>query len=99
MSNNLLYNKYSSIEYINHSINDTLLDIINKIIETDILNILIISKCQIDKTILINYILNKYNNDEKDILYINNIEEEGIHFLKIRLKHFVIHQFIIKKKL
>ena len=33
MSNNLLYNKYTSIEYINHSINDILLDTINKIIE------------------------------------------------------------------
>ena len=99
MSNNLLYNKYSSIEYINHSINDRLLDMINKIIEKDILNILIISKCQIDKTILINYILNKYNNNEKDILYINNIEEEGIYFFKNTVKTFCNTPIYNKKKI
>ena len=99
MSNNLLYNKYTSIEYINHSINDILLDTINKIIEKNILNILIVSKCQIDKTILINYILTKYNNNERDILYINNIEEEGIFFYKNVVKTFCNTPIYNKKKI
>lgn len=83
--------KYRPKTLEDFEINPKLIELINKLIASDILNILLIGNQGCCKTTLINCIIKKYYGDLYDtnnILIINSLKEQGITFYKTEVKTF-----------
>jgi len=89
-------NKEFIIQYTPTKINDFYIDsnlkkIINSYIELDNINILFFGDSGTGKTSLINAIVNEYykgNLNDSNIIYINNLKDNGIHNIRQTLKTF-----------
>lgn len=96
--NKLLINKYqpSSLDefYNNNKNNNEIIQFINRLIDINELKIIIFGNIGTGKSTLINNILNKYYNIDNiinvknNILYINNLKEQGVSFYKNDVKIF-----------
>ena len=94
--NKLLINKYqpTTLDEFNNGNNNEITQFINKLIYTNELKIIILGNIGTGKTTLINNILHKYYDIDNitkvnnNILYINNLKEQGISFYKNDVKNF-----------
>lgn len=94
--NKLLINKYqpTTLDEFNNGNNNEITQFINKLIYTNELKIIILGNIGTGKTTLINNILYKYYDIDNitkvnnNILYINNLKEQGISFYKNDVKNF-----------
>lgn len=100
--------KYKPYLIEDFNFDETLLTVIRTLIELDNLNIMFIGNSNSGKTTLLYAIIRNYyqlnKNDgfpENNILFINNLKEQGIHFFRNEMKTFCQTQSIIygKKKL
>ena len=83
--------KYRPKTLEDFEINPKLIELVNKLIASDILNILLIGNQGCGKTTLINCIIKKYYGDLYDsnnILIINSLKEQGITYYKTEVKTF-----------
>jgi len=83
--------KYRPKTLENFEINPKLIELVNQLIASDILNILLIGNQGCGKTTLINCIIKKYYGDLYDsnnILIINSLKEQGITYYKTEVKTF-----------
>lgn len=72
-------------------INPQLIELLNTLIKSDLLNILLIGNQGSGKTTLINCIIKKYygeNYDSNNILVINSLKDQGITYYKTEVKTF-----------
>lgn len=104
--NQLLINKYQpkTLNEFYDKNNDKIIQFISKLIDINELKIIILGNIGTGKTTLINNILYKYydiNNitdDNNNILYINNLKEQGVSFYKNDVKIFCKSMCEIKNK-
>lgn len=92
MEKPLLY-KYQPNWLSQFEIEDDLKIILKTLIEMNILNILFIGESGSGKTTLINAVINEYygkinNSSNENILYINNLKEQGISYYRTDVKTF-----------
>lgn len=83
--------KYRPKTLEDFEINPKLIELVNQLIASDILNILLIGNQGCGKTTLINCIIKKYYGDLYDsnnILIINSLKEQGITYYKTEVKTF-----------
>ena len=84
-------------------IDNNVIDLLDTLINTNELILLFIGSEGCGKTSLINATINEYYGEDKpdlnDILYINNLKEQGIQYYRTELKTFCQknHLFTIKK--
>ena len=103
--NNLLINKYKpkKLEEI-PNLDKTYVDLINILIKISNINILITGKIGTGKSSLINIILNTYYNynvdinNDKNIICINSLKEQGISYYRNELKTFCQTKCFINDK-
>jgi DNA polymerase III delta prime subunit len=89
--NDLLINKYKPIIFDNYKTNIKIINILKLLITIDKLNILLIGNSGTGKTSLLNTIIKEYyqdNNYTNNVLYINNLNEQGINFYRTEVKNF-----------
>jgi len=85
--------KYQPNWLYEFELEDDLKMILNTLIEMDILNILFIGDSGSGKTTLMNAVINEYygkiiNTSNENILYINNLKEQGISYYRTDVKTF-----------
>jgi DNA polymerase III delta prime subunit len=85
--------KYQPICLKNFELEDDLTELLQTLIEMNVLNILFIGDSGCGKTSLINAIINEYYDNRQDcnsenILYINNLKEQGISYYRTEVKTF-----------
>lgn len=94
MDNKLFVNKYQPLFLEDFGFDDKLLQIFKTFIMMDDLNILLIGNMASGKTTLINSIIREYYRDYKpedyrdNVLYINNLKEQGINYCRTDVKTF-----------
>jgi DNA polymerase III delta prime subunit len=106
MSSNeeLFSNKYQPIFFDDYGIDDEIIEILKTFILMDKLQILLIGNMASGKTSLLNSIIKEYykNFTQKEyngnILYINNLKEQGINYYRNDVKTFCQTCSIIKNK-
>ena len=77
------------------------LDFIKAMIEINNLNMLLLGSSGTGKTVLLNAIVNEYYNgtiNKDNILYINNLNEQGISYYRNEMKFFCQSSSLIKDK-
>ena len=90
----LFINKYQPIYFNDFNLDEEIIEILNALVSIDNLNILLIGDVTSGKTSLLNAIVREYYNGytEKDyaenILYINNLKEQGINYYRTDVKTF-----------
>ena len=85
--------KYQPICLKNFELEDDLTELLQTLIEMNVLNILFIGDSGCGKTSLINAIINEYYDNRQEcnsenILYINNLKEQGISYYRTEVKTF-----------
>lgn len=95
--------KYKPHNFDKLIIDDEFKYLLQNSVKHDILNILFVGDIGCGKTTIINCILNEYYQSlkySKNILYINNLKEQGIHTFRQEIKTFIqtASQFKDKKK-
>lgn len=94
MTEQLFVNKYQPIYFKDFQNNDEIIKILNTLILIDNLNILIMGETASGKTSFLNAIVKEYysgNNPkeyEDNVLYINNLKEQGISYYRSDVKTF-----------
>jgi DNA polymerase III subunit gamma/tau len=94
MDNTLLIQKYQPISLNDFHLDSELHKILNALILTDNLNILFIGDNSSGKTSLLNAVIREYYNGietsvyQDNILYINSLKEQGIHYCRTDVKIF-----------
>lgn len=92
--NKLFIHKYQPLYFKDFHIDDKILKIINTLIMMDNLNILLIGDLASGKTTILNAIIREYYVNinpkfyEENVLYINNLKEQGIHYYRTEVKTF-----------
>ena len=108
MTNETFITKYKPYYIQDFCINEKLLDVINALYELDDLNLLFVGNSNSGKTSLLYALIRKYYGldktssfPENNILFINNLKEQGIQFFKNEMKTFCQSHSVIfgKKKL
>jgi len=100
----LFINKFQPIYFNDFGIDDELIKILKSFILMDNLNILLIGEVASGKTCLLNTIVREYYNGydqkeyESNILYINSLKEQGIHYYRTDVKTFCQTCSTIKNK-
>jgi DNA polymerase III delta prime subunit len=100
----LFINKFQPIYFDDYGMDNELIEILKSFILMDNLNIMLIGEIASGKTSLLNTIVREYYNgyDEKDyennILYINSLKEQGIHYYRTDVKTFCQTCSTIKNK-
>ena len=86
--------KYQPQELAKFETHKDVLDILDALIKIDTLNILFIGDVGCGKTALLKALVKEYYNDcnlqnyEDNVMYINNLEEQGIHYYRNDVKTF-----------
>ena len=102
--NELFIQKFQPLYFKDFEINNELLDILKTFIFIGQLNILFVGDIACGKTTLLNAIVREYYNGyqvkeyEDNILYINNLKEQGIHYYRTDVKTFCQTCCTIKNK-
>jgi DNA polymerase III delta prime subunit len=100
----LFINKFQPIYFDDYGMDNELIEILKSFILMDNLNIMLIGEIASGKTSLLNTIVREYYNgyDEKEyennILYINSLKEQGIHYYRTDVKTFCQTCSTIKNK-
>ena len=90
----LLINKVKPIYFSDFGIDETIIEILNTLITMDNLNILLIGDMASGKTSLLNALIREYYKDikqkdyQENVLYINNLKEQGINYYRSDVKTF-----------
>jgi DNA polymerase III delta prime subunit len=90
----LFINKYRPIYLNDFGLDENLIDIFKIFIKMDTLNIMLIGDISTGKTSLLNTLVREYyyginpKNYENNILYINSLKEQGIHYYRNEVKTF-----------
>jgi len=100
--NNSFLKKYQPNNFDDFFIDNNIVDILKVLIEQQDINILFVGNYGSGKTTLIEATINEYyknNNPElNDILYINNLKDQGIQYYRTELKTFCQTKASIKNK-
>ena len=84
--------KYQPLCLKNFELEDDLTELLQTLIEMNVLNIMFIGDSGCGKTSLINAIIHEYYNQQdcngENILYINNLKEQGISYYRTEVKTF-----------
>ena len=100
----LFIHKFQPIFFQDFEIDDEIISILNTLISIDNLNILLIGDIGCGKTILLNAIIKEYYKGvavevyEENILYINNLKEQGINYYRNDVKTFCQIASSVKNK-
>lgn len=104
MEDKLLVDKFQPLYFHDFEIDDEIIDIIQTLIKIDNLNILFIGDIGCGKTSLLNAVIKEYYKNESksvyddNILYINNLKEQGINYYRNDVKTFCQNCSSVKKK-
>jgi DNA polymerase III delta prime subunit len=104
MSDKLFLNKYQPLFFKDFGENNDVIEILKKLILIEDLNILLIGDMASGKTSILNAIIREYycgfsqKEYEDNILYINNLKEQGINYYRNDVKTFCQTSSIIKGK-
>ena len=89
---NSFFEKYRPKKFEDFIIDKDIVNIIKSLLEIDTLNILLIGNSGSGKTSLLRSIMYEYYKTDKlptdDILYINNLQEQGVQYYRNELKTF-----------
>lgn len=102
--NELFIQKFQPLYFKDFETNNELLDILKIFIGIEQLNILFVGDIACGKTTLLNAIVREYYHGykakeyEENILYINNLKEQGIHYYRTDVKTFCQTCSTIKNK-
>jgi DNA polymerase III delta prime subunit len=100
----LFIHKYQPTHIIDFNFDNETMDILNTLISIDNLNILLIGDIATGKTSLLNAMIREYykgydsKDYEENILYINNLKEQGINYYRTDVKTFCQTRSNIKNK-
>lgn len=98
----LFCHKYKPIYFKDYKINLPIINIVEMFLKLNQLNLIICGDISTGKTTLLNTIINEYykDNEEKtnNILYINNLKEQGINFFRNDVKYFCETKSTMKNK-
>jgi DNA polymerase III delta prime subunit len=100
----LFINKLKPIYFNDFGIDETIIEILNTLIMMDNLNILLIGDMASGKTSLLNALIREYYKNvepkeyEENVLYINNLKEQGINYYRSDVKTFCQTCSSIKNK-
>lgn len=103
MSFNTLIDKYQPQNFNQLIIEPQIKSILYNFINHDLINLLFVGDIGSGKTTLINCIVNEYYNlpykhYNNNILFVNNLKEQGIHSFRQEIKTFIQTSSIIKNK-
>ena len=104
LDNKLLVQKIQPQYFCDYDINIETIQLLNTLIDIDNLNLLLIGDVCTGKTSLLNTIMREYYKDytfneyKNNILYINNLKEQGINYYRSEVKTFCQTSSIIKNK-
>ena len=104
MDYKLFIHKYQPIRFSDFEIDNKIISVLNLLIKINSLNILFIGGMGYGKTSLLNAIIREYYDGfkeseyENNILYINNLKEQGINYYRNDVKTFCQNCSIIKNK-
>jgi len=94
MSTSLFIHKFQPLYFSDFEIEPEIVSVLNTFIQLDTLNVLFIGDMGSGKTSLLNAIIREYYKGvpveqyEKNILYINSLKEQGIHYYRNDVKTF-----------
>ena len=94
MYHKLFINKFQPRLFRDFQLEDSFLQILNMLINTNTLNLLLIGDSGSGKTTLLDAIIREYYNGteyddyKENVLYINNLKEQGIHYYRTDVKTF-----------
>lgn len=100
----LFIHKYRPLYFSEFEINEEIINLLNSLIIMDQLNILLIGDIASGKTTMLNAIIKEYYKNytpkeyEENILYINNLKEQGINYYRFDVKTFCQTCSSIKNK-
>lgn len=102
---NTFINKYKPYFLKDFYMKDELYNVITSFIQIDFINVLFVGNTCSGKTSLINSIIREYyelsktqNFPDNNIMYVNNLKEQGIQFFRNEMKTFCQSQSIIRGK-
>jgi DNA polymerase III delta prime subunit len=104
MEENLFIYKFQPLYFKDFEIDETLIQILNTLIQMDTLNILLIGDMGSGKTSLLNAIIREYyssyspNEYQDNIMHINSLKEQGINYYRTDVKTFCQTCSSIKNK-
>jgi len=104
MDYKLFINKYQPLRFNDFEIDNKMIDILQTLITMNSLNILFIGGMGYGKTSLLNALIREYYNGfkeseyENNVLYINNLKEQGINYYRNDVKTFCQTCSAIKNK-
>jgi len=104
LNETLFIDKFQPIFFKDFEIDSEIINILNILINIDNLNLLLIGDIGCGKTIMLNAIIQEYYKDipmtrrEDNILYINNLKEQGINYYRNDVKTFCQISSSIKNK-
>ncbi len=100
--NSLILKKYQPIRFDNYIINKKYIELFNTFINLNRLNLLLIGNPECGKTTHIETIIKEYYQLDKipleNLLYINNLQDQGIQYYRTEVKNFCQIKGSIKKK-
>ena len=94
MYHKLFINKFQPRRFSDFQLEDSFVEILNMLINTNTLNLLLIGDSGSGKTTLLDAIIREYYNGigyddyKENVLYINNLKEQGIHYYRNDVKTF-----------
>jgi DNA polymerase III delta prime subunit len=104
MEKDLFVNKYQPIYFKDFEIDNEIIQLLNMLMKMDNLNILFIGNISSGKTTFLNAVIREYYSDyshnqyNDNILYINSLKEQGIHYYRNDVKTFCQTCSIISHK-
>ena len=94
MYHKLFINKFQPRRFCDFQLENSFVEILNMLINTNTLNLLLIGDSGSGKTTLLDAIIREYYNGteyddyKENVLYINNLKEQGIHYYRTDVKTF-----------
>lgn len=104
MNEKLLIQKIQPLYFKDYDINQDTIQLFKTLIKIDSLNLLLIGEMCSGKTSILNTIIREYYNEhtyneyKENVLYINNLKDQGINYYRSEVKTFCQTSSIIKNK-